>query len=73
MMSLFFATADSQTSARLRAASPQGYEENRELIPKVWERLHISELFEHGDDYDIIHLMNLSASPLSNPWPVVHP
>ncbi len=50
-----FATADSQTRARLHAVCPQGYEENRELIPKVWECLHISELFEHGDDYDIIH------------------
>jgi glycosyltransferase involved in cell wall biosynthesis len=50
-----FATADSETSGRLHAVCPQGYEENRELIPKVWECLHISELFEHGDEYDIIH------------------
>ncbi|MFO7964311.1 MAG: glycosyltransferase family 4 protein [Desulfobacterales bacterium] len=50
-----FATADSQTSAELRAVCPQGYEENRSLIPKVWECLHISELFEHADAYDIIH------------------
>ena len=50
-----FATADSQTSATLHAVCPQGYEENRELIPKVWECLHISELFEHADVYDIIH------------------
>jgi glycosyltransferase involved in cell wall biosynthesis len=50
-----FATADSETSARLHAVCPQGYEENRKLIPKVWECLHISELFEHGDEYDIIH------------------
>ena len=25
------------------------------LIPKVWECLHISELFEHADEYDMIH------------------
>jgi hypothetical protein len=50
-----FATADSQTSGRLHAVCPQGYEENRSLIPKVWECLHISELFEHADAYDIIH------------------
>ena len=25
------------------------------MIPKVWECLHISELFEHADGYDIIH------------------
>lgn len=50
-----FATADSQTSATLHAVSPQGYEENQSLIPKVWECLHISELFEHADEFDIIH------------------
>jgi glycosyltransferase involved in cell wall biosynthesis len=50
-----FATADSQTSGTLHAVCPQGYEENRSRIPKVWECLHISELFEHADAYDIIH------------------
>ena len=50
-----FATADSQTSAKLHAVCPQGYEEHRALIPKVWECLHISELFERADAYDIIH------------------
>lgn len=50
-----FATADSQTSGMLHAVCPRGYEEDRALIPKVWECLHISELFEHADGYDIIH------------------
>jgi len=50
-----FATADSQTSGILHAVCPRGYEEDRELIPKVWECLHISELFEHGEEFDIIH------------------
>ena len=50
-----FATADSQTSGTLHAVCPRGYEEDRSLIPKVWECLHISELFEHADAYDIIH------------------
>ena len=50
-----FATADSQTSAKLHAVCPQGYEERHSLIPKVWECLHISELFERADAYDIIH------------------
>jgi len=50
-----FATADSQTNTRLHAICPRGYEEDRSLIPKVWECLHISELFEHADTYDIIH------------------
>ena len=50
-----FATADSQTSGRLHAVCPRGYEEDRSLIPKVWECLHISELFEDAGAYDIIH------------------
>ena len=50
-----FATADSQTSGILHAVCPRGYEEDRSLIPKVWECLHISELFEHADAYDMIH------------------
>ena len=50
-----FATADSQTSGTLHAVCPRGYEEDRSMIPKVWECLHISELFEHADVYDIIH------------------
>jgi len=50
-----FATADSQTRGKLRAVCPRGYEEDRSLIPKVWECLHISDLFEHGDAYDVIH------------------
>jgi len=50
-----FATADSLTGGTLRAVCPRGYEEDPSLIPKVWECLHISELFEHGDAYDIIH------------------
>jgi glycosyltransferase involved in cell wall biosynthesis len=50
-----FATADSQTDGTLHAVCPRGYEEDRTLIPKVWECLHISELFEHTQDFDIIH------------------
>jgi glycosyltransferase involved in cell wall biosynthesis len=50
-----YATADSITSARLRAVCPRGYEEDPSLDAKVWECLHISELFEHGDEFDLIH------------------
>ena len=50
-----FATADSLTSARLRAVCPRGYEEDPSIDAKVWECLHISELFEHGDEFDLIH------------------
>ena len=50
-----FATGDSITNARLKAIIPHGYEEERELDPKVWECLHISNLFEQANEYDIIH------------------
>ncbi|MFQ5658806.1 MAG: glycosyltransferase [Gammaproteobacteria bacterium] len=50
-----FATADSITSGTLQAVCPRGYEEDRDLIPKVWECLHISALFERADEYDLIH------------------
>ena len=50
-----FATADSQTSGTLHAVCPKGYEEDRSLIPKVWECLHIAELFEQASGFDVIH------------------
>lgn len=50
-----FATEDSVTNAHLVGVCPTGYEEDNELLPKVWECLHISEVFERGDEFDIIH------------------
>lgn len=50
-----FATGDSQTRGRLRSVCARGYEEDSQIIPKVWECLHISELFEQGDAFDLIH------------------
>ena len=50
-----FATGDSKTSGKLQAVCARGYEEDHSILPKVWECLHISELFEHADDFDIIH------------------
>lgn len=50
-----YATGDSITAGRLRWVSPRGYETDPEIIPKVWECLHISLLFEEADQYDIIH------------------
>jgi glycosyltransferase involved in cell wall biosynthesis len=50
-----FATADSETGARLRAVSPRGYEEDPESNAKVWECLHIAEAFEHAAQFDVIH------------------
>ncbi|MFQ5432252.1 MAG: glycosyltransferase [Nitrospinota bacterium] len=50
-----FATGESETKAKLVSVVAQGYEEDRELSPKVWECLHISQLFERADEFDIIH------------------
>jgi glycosyltransferase involved in cell wall biosynthesis len=50
-----FATADSETSARLAAACPRPYAEDATLDAKVWECLHIAAVFERADEFDIIH------------------
>jgi glycosyltransferase involved in cell wall biosynthesis len=50
-----FATADSVTGARLHAVVDRGYEEDSAIDPKVAEYLHISELFEHAGEFDLIH------------------
>jgi glycosyltransferase involved in cell wall biosynthesis len=59
-----FATADSETGGTLHAVCPRGYEEDRSLIPKVWECLHISALFDHAGEFDIIH-NNFDFLPLT--------
>jgi glycosyltransferase involved in cell wall biosynthesis len=50
-----FATGDSITRARLHAVVGRGYEEDRNIDPKVAEYLHISEVFEHAAEFDLIH------------------
>ena len=50
-----FATADSVTTARLHAVVARGYEEDSTLEAKVGECLHIAEVFEHADEFDLIH------------------
>jgi glycosyltransferase involved in cell wall biosynthesis len=50
-----FATADSLTRAQLHAVVARGYEEDRSIDPKVTEYLHISEVFEHAEEFDLIH------------------
>ena len=50
-----FATGDSVTRARLHAVIGRGYEEDRAIDPKVAEYLHISEVFEHAAEFDLIH------------------
>ncbi|MBN1313033.1 MAG: glycosyltransferase family 4 protein [Anaerolineae bacterium] len=69
-----FATQDSETQAKLVGISPRGYEEDNTLLPKVWECLHISEVFEHGAEFDLIHnhfdFLPLTYSAMTN-TPVV--
>ena len=50
-----FATADSITDAALAGPCPRPYSEDDTLDPKVWECLHISEVFERAGEFDLIH------------------
>ena len=50
-----FATRDSVTRAHLHAVVDRGYEEDPAMDPKVAEYLHISEAFDHADEFDLIH------------------
>ncbi len=50
-----FATGDSRTRGTLHAVCPSGYEENNTIDPRVWSVLHISEVFERADKFDLIH------------------
>lgn len=50
-----FASADSQTAARLVGTIPTGYSEDPGLDPKVEESLHISAVFERAGEFDLIH------------------
>jgi glycosyltransferase involved in cell wall biosynthesis len=59
-----FATADSETSARLAAVAPSGYEETPGLDAKVWETMHNANAFEHAADLDII-ANHFDFAPLS--------
>ncbi len=50
-----FATADSITKAKLHAVVAKGYEEEPGADAKVAEYRHLSEMFEHADEFDLIH------------------
>ncbi len=59
-----FATSNSKTKGRLRSVCPVGYEEDHSINVKVLECLHISELFDNAEDFDIIH-NNFDFLPLT--------
>jgi len=50
-----FATGDSITTAKHHHVCKRGYEEDETVNADVWKLLHISEVFERADDFDIIH------------------
>lgn len=50
-----YATTDSITTAMLDAVINEGYEEDKTLDAKVAECLHISNLMEKADQFDLIH------------------
>jgi glycosyltransferase involved in cell wall biosynthesis len=50
-----FAAGDSMTKAKLQYVIDAGYEENRNQDAKVVECLHISNLMEQADQFDIVH------------------
>ncbi len=50
-----FATGDSLTRGNLHTVCPSGYEEDKSVDPHVWSVLHMSEVFEQAEKFDIIH------------------
>ena len=50
-----FATGDSKSGAKLISVQPTGYSESTGVDVKVWEGLHISEVFERSGQFDLIH------------------
>src|SRR5947207_14009818 len=50
-----FATADSQTRARLVGTAPTGSSEDPRLDAKVWETLHIGAVFERAGRLHLLH------------------
>jgi glycosyltransferase involved in cell wall biosynthesis/quercetin dioxygenase-like cupin family protein len=68
-----FATQDSETGGKLVDVSPRGYEEDKNLLPNILKCLHISEVFERGEEFDLIHnhfdclpltYMNMTTTPV---------
>lgn len=50
-----FATLDSITSATLDGVVPAPYGEDASIDAKVWEFRHLAHVFEHADQFDLIH------------------
>ena len=50
-----FATLDSQTAGKLAGVCPAPYSEDPTIDAKVWEILHVANVFEHAAEFDLIH------------------
>jgi len=50
-----FATGDSVTRGKLAWVCEHPWSEDPSIDPKVWECLHIAELFERANEFDLIH------------------
>ena len=50
-----FATLDSETQGTLAGVVSRGYSEDPSIDAKVWEALHIANLFERAGEFDLIH------------------
>ena len=59
-----FATGNSITNGKLHSVCAQGYEEDNSIDSKVCESLHIANVFERADEFDLIH-NNFDFLPLT--------
>src|SRR5688572_10984891 len=50
-----FATADSVTAGTLASVCPRPYSEDPSIDAKVWELLHVAQVFERAGEFDLIH------------------
>ena len=65
-----FATGDSHTRGKLAWVCERPWSEDPSIDPKVWECLHIAEVFRRADEFDLIHnqfdFLPLSYSGFTN-------
>jgi glycosyltransferase involved in cell wall biosynthesis len=50
-----FATQDSLTAAALLGVSPRGYAEDPAMDGRVWEAMHVADVFARSGEFDLVH------------------
>jgi glycosyltransferase involved in cell wall biosynthesis len=50
-----FATQDSLTDAPLLGVSPRGYAEDPAMDGRVWEAMHVADVFARSGEFDLVH------------------